>query len=240
MKKITSATYDAHVMEQGVDFQIRTYYEPREDSEKRRIVIILDYLDPRHAEKILDIGCGVGAFVFHAAKRGADGFGVDYSRESVKMAKQLVSRYAIEGSADFVAAEVFHLPFKDAAFDKITAVDFIEHIRLDEKGFFLSEVRRVLKDNGYAVIFMPNKMREDISAFYWEARRLFFRHKAPKNELHYGLINKADFEKLLKKHGFVFDFHYYDTTKPYLAMWPLLKHYLSLNLLWVIRKVSRA
>jgi cyclopropane fatty-acyl-phospholipid synthase-like methyltransferase len=240
MKKITSTTYDAHVMDQGVDFQIRNYYEPSEVSEKRRIAIILDHLDPRRGEKVLDIGCGVGTFVFHSAKRGADGLGVDYSKESVKMAKQLVGRYAMEGSADFVEAEALHLPFKDATFNKITAVDFIEHIRSDEKDSFLSEVRRVLKDNGTAVIFTPNKIREDIGAFYWEARHLLFGHKIQKNELHYGLINKADFEKLLKKNGFVFDFYYYDTTRPYLAMWPLLKHWLSLNLLWVIRKENRA
>lgn len=239
MKKITSATYDAHVMEQGADFQVRSYYEPTEASEKRRIAIILDHLDPRRGEKILDVGCGVGTFVFHSAKRGADGLGVDYSKESVRMARQLVGRYTIAGSARFVAAEVFHLPFKDSAFDKITAVDFIEHIRLEEKDFFLSEVRRVLKDNGIVIIFTPNKIREDIGAFYWGARHLFFRHKVPKNDLHYGLINKADFEKLLKKNGFSFDFHYYDTTKPCLAMWPLLKHFLSLNLLWVIHKADR-
>ena len=236
MNKITSSTYDEHVLQEGVDFQVKTYYEPQDIPEKRRKDIILKYLKPRAGEKILDIGCGVGTFVFHSAKKGADCFGLDYSKESLKMAKDLTARYAPQGGANFIVAEAVKLPFSCAVFDKITSIDFIEHISLDEKDKLLGEIFRVLKNNGFAVIFTPNKIREDIGEFYWRLRHFLFKDKIPKNELHYGLTSRINFERLLKRHSFVFDFSYHDTTRPFLARLPILRHFLSLNLLWIICK----
>jgi cyclopropane fatty-acyl-phospholipid synthase-like methyltransferase len=236
MKKITSATYDEHVLSQGPQAQIDVYYEPKEPFNKRRIDIVLGRLDPRPQEMMLDIGCGVGTFVFHCAKKGAHCFGLDYSRESLKMAQGLVARFVIAGSTHFVLGEAMRLPFADRSFDKITAVDFIEHIYLDQKDSLLYEMSRVLKDDGLMVVFTPNKIREDIGETYWKIRHFLFKDKVPKDELHYGLISRMDFERLLKKHGLDFRLYYQDTTRPYLARLPFLKHFLSLDLLWIVRK----
>lgn len=236
MKKITSATYDEHVLAQGPQAQIDAYYEPKELFNKRRIDIVLDRLDPKPQERILDIGCGVGTFVFNSAKRDACCFGLDYSSESLKMAKDLVARFIVTGQTHFVQGQAMRLPFADKSFDKITAVDFIEHIYLEEKDGLLSEMSRVLKDDGLMVIFTPNKIREDIGEIYWKIRHFLFKDKVPKNELHYGFISRMDFERLLKKHGLDFRLYYEDTTRPYLAQLPFLRHFLSLDLLWTVRK----
>jgi len=234
MTKITSETYDSHIVLQGPQHQIDAYYEPKEVFDRYRIDLILTYLAPQPGEKILDIGSGVGTFAFHCAKRGAISIGVDYSRESMKMSKVLCGRYALKGRVNFVIGEAMSLPFPGLVFDKIAAVDFIEHITFDEKNKLLSEIRRVLKNGGQAVIFTPNKIREDIGSACWNVRRLLFGTAVPFNKLHYGLITRKDFEKLLKQHGFVFKFHYLDLTRPYLARIPFLNRFLSLNLLWVI------
>lgn len=234
--KITASDYDRHILDQGAQVQIDTYYEPKKAADQRRIDIVLDHLEPGPGEKILDIGCGVGTFVFHSAKRGSAAFGIDYSQESLKMAKGLAARYPLKGAAHFVLGQAFRLPFVQAGFDKITAIDFIEHIDDGEKDALLSEMARVLKDEGRMVIFTPNKIREDIGAVYWKVRRLLFKDKVPQNVLHYGLIRRASFERLLKKHGLAYEFHFYDVTRPFLAQWPLLRHLLGLNLMWIVTK----
>ena len=235
-KEITSKNYDEHVLEQGEQFQIDAYYEPKAISMQRRIKVILESLNPNAGEKILDLGCGVGTFAFHAAIAGAISSGVDYSEESIKMAQRLVDRYELAHKPKFIAANVTKLPFDDAAFDKIIAADFIEHINLDEKERVLAEMHRVLKPDGRAVIFTPNRLREKIGDFYRQLRKIMLGDKIPFNELHFGLTDKYEFEPLLEKAGFSFNLIYKDITRPFLAEIPLLRNILALNLLWIIRK----
>ncbi len=236
MAKITAETYDRNVLEQGAQRQIDDHYEPKAIARQNRINIIMGHLKLSPGARVLDVGCGVGAFAFHCAKKGAFSTGIDYSKESVSMASRLVKDYGLQDMAFFAAADAFNMPFKDSVFDSVLAIDFIEHIRHDEKELLLTEISRVLKYDGCAVIFTPNKIREAIGDIYWRLRHFLFGDKIPKDELHYGLISRRGFEKLLKKHGFLFEFAYYDLTRPYLAKLYFFRHFLSLNLLWVVRK----
>jgi len=237
MTKITPETYDRNILEQGQQKQIDDHYEPKAIARQRRISIIMRHLKLMPEMKVLDVGCGVGAFAFHCAKRDAFSVGIDYSKESVRMAVKLVESYCLQDKAVFSAADAFNMPFKDSVFDAVLAIDFIEHIHYDEKVRLLSEISRVLKDRGTVVIFTPNKIREAIGDLYWRLRHFLFGDKVPKDELHYGLISRQNFEKLLKKHGFLYEFYYYDLTRPYLAQLPFFRHFLSLNLLWIVHKL---
>lgn len=51
-------------------------------------VPVLDILDPRPGERILDLGCGDGALTLEIAKRGADVIGVDASADMVRKARE--------------------------------------------------------------------------------------------------------------------------------------------------------
>ena len=189
--KIDYKIYDSHIVAQGMQFQIDAYYQPKKISMKRRIDIVLKELDPRPGEKILDIGTGVGTIAFHAAKRDANCFGVDYSYESIKMAIKLVEKFGLSRSAHFLTGNAFNLPFSDCSFDKVVASDFIEHITFEEKDKFLKEMHRVLKPKGTGVIFTPNGIREKIGRAYWIFRHFLFRDEIPTTDLHFGLTGKS-------------------------------------------------
>lgn len=235
-ENITPEIYDKHIISQGLQFQIDKYYEPKEIALRRRIEIVLRAINPQPQEKILDIGCGAGTFAFHCAKRKALSIGIDYSKDSIKTAQILSERYGVSQNTKFIIANAFNLPFRDSSFDKIVAADFIEHITLEEKETLLGEIKRVLKPEGISIIFTPNIIREKLGEAYWKVRHLLFADKVPSNELHFGLITRFQFESLLKKHQFHFRFTYKDITRPYLAKIPFLRHFLSLNLLWIIKK----
>jgi ubiquinone/menaquinone biosynthesis C-methylase UbiE len=235
-ERITRETYDEIIKNQDLQFQVDTYYEPKEPAHQRRIDKILSYLEPGPAEKILDVGCGVGTFVFHGAKKGAVCFGVDYSREAIRTAAILSHRYHLEKNMHLVVGNALELPLVSESVEKMTSIDFIEHITDDEKDRLLGEMKRVLKKGGRLIVFTPNKIREDIAHSYWVLRRCLFRDFVPEDKLHYGLITRGKFERLLKKHGLVFKFFYEDVTRPFLARWFLLNRFLSLNLCWVITK----
>jgi len=236
MDEIDSRVYDSHIISQGLEFQVDKYYEPKERPMARRVSIVLQAINPKPQEKILDVGCGVGTFAFHCAKFKALAFGVDYSKESIKVAKELTKRYYVESHARFLVSDATRLPFKDSSFDKIVSADFIEHINLEDKNRLITEMLRVLKPQGGIVIFTPNLIREKIGALYWRFRHLLFRDKIPKTDLHFGLIDRRGFERLLKKNRLTFIFSYQDITRPYLAHLPFLRKFLSLNLLWVIKR----
>lgn len=91
--------------------------------------------------KVLDVGCAKGFLVLAFRRRGVEAYGVD------------VSRYALEDSGNMrpylclVDVEKDDLPFDDNAFDLVTTLATIEHLR--NYGHVLNEIRRVLKFSGF-------------------------------------------------------------------------------------------
>jgi len=235
-REINSKIYDENVLNEGLQVQIDNYYEPTIASQKRRIEIIIEKLAPGAGEHILDLGCGVGTFAYQSALKGANVYGIDYSYESIKVANTLAKRFNTLDRSFFLTGNALKLPYKDNIFDKIVCADFIEHITDSEKEILLKEIRRVLKMDGIAVIFTPNGIREDLGLLYSKLKNVLFKEKVKVSDLHYGLISRHKFEKMLERSGFTFSHFYNDTTRPYLANIPICNQMLALNLLWIIRK----
>jgi cyclopropane fatty-acyl-phospholipid synthase-like methyltransferase len=232
VNEITAADYDLRIKNQSLDQIIDAYYEPKEGDLKRRVQIVLGALKPSKQQRVLDIGCGVGTFAFHACRSGAECWGIDYSFESIKVAQVLCRRY--QRPVKFMLADACHLPFSDHCFDAVVAADFFEHVTLEDKGAILKEIKRALKINGTAIIFTPNGVREKIGALYWRVRHFLFGGRIPGTDLHFGLTHKLEFERLLESNGFTFRLYYHDVTRPYLARIPGIRTVFALNLLWVI------
>ncbi len=72
--------------------------------------------------RLLDIGCGTGAFLVEAARRGADVYGVDLAASAVSYAR---TEFGLRNVA--VVAEG-QLPDEWGYFDVITAFEVVEHI----------------------------------------------------------------------------------------------------------------
>jgi SAM-dependent methyltransferase len=96
-----------------------------------------------NAPTLLDIGCGTGWFLEYACE-SFDAKGVEYS-DSLRAF--LSQNYTFQ-----VCKATDELSIK---FDFITAFDVIEHV--PDPLLFLREVRRLLKPNGVALIYTPNR-----------------------------------------------------------------------------------
>jgi SAM-dependent methyltransferase len=108
--------------------------------------------------RILDIGCGTGANLEMLSQFGA-AEGVDVSPEALAFCRRRGLQNVRQGEAE-------HLPYEDASFDLVTGLDVVEHLDDDVAG--LSEMRRVLRPGGYALLFVPAFMflwgvQDDIS-----------------------------------------------------------------------------
>lgn len=95
--------------------------------------------------RILDIGCGAGANALELSAFGSV-VACDRSLDALAFVRS-------RGITDAVAAEAPRLPFRDGAFDIVTAYDVIEHVEDDRA--FVAELSRVLAPGGAVAVHVP-------------------------------------------------------------------------------------
>lgn len=105
-------------------------------------------LSLRPEENFLDIGCGWGALVIHAAQRyGVRAHGVTLSPQQLKVAQE---RIAQAGLTDRVSVEL--LDYRDlpgeSVYDKVASVGMFEHVGIKNLPVYFSTVHRLLKPHG--------------------------------------------------------------------------------------------
>lgn len=107
----------------------------------RRDPIYTRYISGR---RVLDIGCGRGEFL---EREPNNTVGVDLD-------ENLVNRCLARGLTAF-RMSALALEFPDESFDAVHAAQLIEHFAPDDAATFLSEVARVLRPGGYALLTTP-------------------------------------------------------------------------------------
>jgi SAM-dependent methyltransferase len=95
-------------------------------------------------QRVLDIGCGVGAFIRLVAHRGATPFGLDASAPLIELAR---TRLPV---ADLRVGEMEELPYEDDTFDIVTG--FNSFFFANDMVAALREARRVAKPQAPVVI----------------------------------------------------------------------------------------
>ena len=114
--------------------------------------LLLDVIRYGRPGNLLDIGCGVGAFLELASQWGMEVAGVDASAEAVALAKQRFPSLAI--THHLLSGR---LPHADGSFDNAVLNQVIEHLPPAILKNTLSESFRVLKPGGRIFIYSPGK-----------------------------------------------------------------------------------
>jgi ubiquinone/menaquinone biosynthesis C-methylase UbiE len=97
--------------------------------------------------RVLDIGTGAGVMASELAKLAREVVGVDVRDQ----------RTVFDGFR-FVKVDGTTLPFEDGAFDVVLSNHVIEHVgERNDQQRHLSEVHRVLADNGLCYLAVPNR-----------------------------------------------------------------------------------
>lgn len=113
---------------------------------------------------VLDLGCGPGAFSISIADKCKMIYSIDIVKDFVISAQQNALYYKKNNIiTKFQANE--KIPAKSNFFDVVLLVDVLHHVEnIDD---FLIEIKRVLKTNGYLIIFEPNKLNPLMYAMHW-------------------------------------------------------------------------
>ena len=131
-----------------VDRENHRYSEGAQNPVKQEELIMFSLLGDGRQRKLLDVGCGIGTMSLELQKRGFHVTGVDFSEVAVNKCRRR--------GLDAIVSDVDKdgLKFADKSFDIVWAGDVIEHVF--DPIFLVEEVHRVLKDDGWLLMSVPN------------------------------------------------------------------------------------
>jgi len=112
-------------------------------------------------KKILDVGCGLGAFMDKFLEFSEEIYGVEPDKEKADIARAKGLK-VFDSTAE-------KTPFNDNYFDIVFLHEVIEHVDDDYKT--IAECLRILKKDGFIVIFCPNRL------YPFETHGVYFKGK---------------------------------------------------------------
>jgi len=121
--------------------------------EELRARVTLQMLDLHSNDLVLDIGCGDGFITRFFIPYVKFVVGVDCSIEALKIARRKIR----SKNVDFVLADATMLPFKSSAFDKISVLETLEHLK--EPVGCIKEIDRCAKSGASLIISVPYQER---------------------------------------------------------------------------------
>src|SRR5689334_3082808 len=113
---------------------------------RRYAAWVVDLLDVRQPDRVLEIGFGPGVAIQMLAARAAHVAGVDPSTEMLRQATKRNAAAIGDGRVELHRHSADDLPFADGRFDKALAVNSMQ--LWPDKQVGLREVYRVLKQDG--------------------------------------------------------------------------------------------
>ena len=132
--------------------QAPTKVSEAEPSHLARYNFCLQFI--KNTDRVLDLPGGSGYGSNLIATRAKNTVGIDICPEAILHAKEFFQKK----NTEFLVADMENLKTcfpQDSKFDVIVSFEGIEHIK--NQKFFLNEVRRLLKKDGYFIISTPRK-----------------------------------------------------------------------------------
>jgi cyclopropane fatty-acyl-phospholipid synthase-like methyltransferase len=98
-------------------------------------------------DRHLDIGCGWGPLITHAAKHhGTTSTGITLAQEQADWANDRAARDGVSDRVNVIVDDYRNLPSRK--YDKITCLEMAEHVGIKNFQKFLLQVKGMLKDDG--------------------------------------------------------------------------------------------
>ena len=120
-----------------------------EDGQRHKMAMLLDRLELRPGQRLLEIGSGWGTLAIEAAKRGADVVGLTLSKEQKAWADEKI---AAAGLSDRIKIRL--QDYRDTAeqFDSVASVEMVEAVGQRWWPAYLDCISRNLKPGGRAAL----------------------------------------------------------------------------------------
>jgi SAM-dependent methyltransferase len=131
----------------------RTYADPL--YHRPNFLVLLERLHLTPEDRLLEVGCGGGAFLHDALESGCRAVAIDHSPEMVRLAREQNRAAVAEKRAEIVEGDAHHLPFPDASCT--CAVTTGSFGFWDRPVVALAEICRVLQPGGRFLLYAGTK-----------------------------------------------------------------------------------
>lgn len=152
----------------------------------------LKYIRNFSPERVLDVGSGIGVFVFYLSKLFpealVDGWEID--KQKINYTTDLKKEFCVDNS-NFVYRDIIVNNTEKSIYDFIVTIDVLEHIKNYKKA--LENIYALLKPKAYLYIHIPQEKQ----------KRFFSEFRSWEHEDHVRVgFNPKDFIKELKRMGY--------------------------------------
>jgi len=120
-----------------------------EEAQLRKVHDLLDRLDLKPGQRLLDVGCGWGTLAIEAAKRGASVVGLTLSTEQKDWAERKIAE---AGLSDRIEIRLQDYRDVEEQFDAVASVEMVEAVGRRWWGAYLDSIARNLKGGGRAAL----------------------------------------------------------------------------------------
>ncbi|MGH4022386.1 MAG: class I SAM-dependent methyltransferase [Pseudonocardiaceae bacterium] len=158
------------VLGESMSYTCAVYPDPDatlDQAQRAKHRLVFDKLGLEPGMRLLDIGCGWGGMVRHAARRGVHTLGVTLSAEQARWGQSALER---EGLGEL--AEVRHLDYRDTpghGYDAISSIGLTEHIGVSGYPAYFVLLRDRLRPGGrllnHCITRADNRSRAHPEAF---------------------------------------------------------------------------
>lgn len=114
-------------------------------------LLILDRIDLQATDRLLEVGCGGGAFLRRALESGCTAVGIDHSPEMVRESREANRDTVADGRAVMLEAEADQLPVLNSEFTCAVMTGVFGF--LPDPVAALKEIHRALRPNGRIAVF---------------------------------------------------------------------------------------
>jgi cyclopropane-fatty-acyl-phospholipid synthase len=134
-----SMTYSCAIFSRGA--------KTLEEAQFAKLDLVCKKLKLKEGERVLDVGCGWGAFVIHAARHyGVNAVGITLSPPQAELARR---RIADAGLSDRVEVRVAdYRDLHGERYDAIASIGMVEHVGENQIDVYARQLRALLKPDG--------------------------------------------------------------------------------------------
>ncbi len=155
-----------------------------EQAQHDKLDMICRKLRLQPGERFLDIGCGWGALILHAARNyGVQAHGITLSQQQHDYAQAKIKRLGLQNQ---VTVEIRDYSALTESYDKIASIGMVEHVGIDNMLSYMQTVSRLLPDRGMFLnhgITRPAKRSKSRFRKMTSERRLLAKYIFPGGEL---------------------------------------------------------
>src|SRR3954452_23778787 len=134
-----SMTYSCAIFSRGA--------KTLEEAQETKLELVCTKLGLREGERVLDVGCGWGSFLMHAASRyGVEAVGITLSEPQAELARRRVDKAGLGGRIEIRVQDYRELAGE--SFDAVASIGMVEHVGEAQIDRYAEQLASMLRPGG--------------------------------------------------------------------------------------------